>query len=81
MMKNKNSFTVIILCGGLATRLKYITKQIPKSLVLINDKCFIDYQFDYLNTFNINNCFIYKNYSFSVLTIGSCLSIHLRYSV
>lgn len=67
MMKNKNSFTVIILCGGLATRLKYITKQIPKSLVLINNKCFIDYQFDYLNTFNINTV---------VLCIG-----HLGYQI
>ncbi len=55
MIKNKkNSVTVVILCGGLATRLKHISKQIPKSLILINNKCFIDYQFDYLNSYNIN---------------------------
>src|SRR5258708_759665 len=35
---------VIILAGGLATRLRPITEKIPKALVEINGKPFLDYQ-------------------------------------
>jgi len=35
---------VVILCGGLGTRLKTITKSIPKSLVPINGKPFLEHQ-------------------------------------
>lgn len=41
-------FPVAILAGGLATRLKPITEKIPKSLVLIKRKPFIEYQLSYL---------------------------------
>lgn len=40
--------TVLILCGGLATRLQPITKTIPKSLVSINNKPMLQYQLDML---------------------------------
>ena len=40
--------TVLILCGGLATRLQPITKTIPKSLVLVNNKPMLQYQLDTL---------------------------------
>ena len=42
-------FPVVILAGGLATRLKPITEKIPKSLVSIKRKPFIEYQLSYLN--------------------------------
>lgn len=46
---------IVILAGGVASRLMPITKKIPKSLVLINDKPFIHYQLDYLKKQNIKN--------------------------
>lgn len=46
---------LIILAGGLATRLHPITHSIPKSLVPINGIPFIDYQLDYLRHQNITN--------------------------
>jgi NDP-sugar pyrophosphorylase family protein len=38
------SFPVVILAGGLATRLRPLTETIPKSLVLVNDEPFISHQ-------------------------------------
>ena len=37
---------ILILCGGLATRLYPTTKTIPKSLIMIGDTPFISYQLD-----------------------------------
>ncbi|MDI1352198.1 MAG: sugar phosphate nucleotidyltransferase, partial [bacterium] len=42
-------FPVVILAGGLATRLHAITKNLPKSLILINNTPFIDHQLHLLN--------------------------------
>ena len=39
---------VIILAGGLATRLGGLTKKKPKSLIKINNKPFIERQLDFL---------------------------------
>jgi NDP-sugar pyrophosphorylase family protein len=39
---------IVILCGGLATRLYPTTKTIPKSLIMIEDTPFISYQLDLL---------------------------------
>jgi NDP-sugar pyrophosphorylase family protein len=38
----------VILCGGLGTRLKPITEKIPKGLVEIYDKPFLQWQLEYL---------------------------------
>jgi len=40
--------TTIVLAGGLATRLYPITKTVPKSLITIDDKAFIEYQIELL---------------------------------
>lgn len=38
----------VILAGGLATRLRPVTEKIPKSMVQINGKPFLEYQIDIL---------------------------------
>ncbi len=39
---------VAILAGGLATRLRPLTAEIPKSLIQVRDKPFFEYQLDFL---------------------------------
>jgi NDP-sugar pyrophosphorylase family protein len=47
MIKN-SALPVVILAGGLATRLRPVTKTIPKALIKINDKPFIAHQLNLL---------------------------------
>jgi len=46
---------VVILCGGLSTRLQSITENIPKSMINILDKPFIDHQLTLLQKNNVKN--------------------------
>ena len=46
---------VVILAGGLATRLRPLTNTIPKSLVEICDKPFLEYQLDFLEAGEIED--------------------------
>ena len=41
-------FPIVILAGGLATRLRPLTSNIPKSLVIVNERPFIYWQLDFL---------------------------------
>ena len=43
----------VILCGGLGTRLYPITKEIPKSMVMVNGKAFLEHQIELLKKNNI----------------------------
>ena len=43
----------IILAGGLGTRLQKIVNEVPKSMALINNKPFLEYQLKYLETYKI----------------------------
>jgi NDP-sugar pyrophosphorylase family protein len=54
--------TVLILCGGLATRLQPITKTIPKSLVMINNKPMLQYQLDMLQKQGIRHVVLCVGY-------------------
>jgi NDP-sugar pyrophosphorylase family protein len=54
--------TVLILCGGLATRLQPITKTIPKSLVMINSKPMLQYQLDMLQKQGIRHVVLCVGY-------------------
>jgi len=53
-----NLYPVLILAGGLGTRLGKLSKNTPKSLMNINGKPFIDYQLKYLKAQNIENVVI-----------------------
>jgi NDP-sugar pyrophosphorylase family protein len=52
------SLQVVILAGGMATRLGDRTKNIPKSLIEVNGKKFIDYQLSQLASFEFTNVVI-----------------------
>ncbi len=61
-MENKNKITAIILCGGLGTRLHSITNDlIPKPMVNVSGRPFLEYLFDYL---------IYQGVTKAVLAIS-----------
>lgn len=49
---------LVILAGGLATRLKPVTETIPKSMVEVSGKPFIAYQLDLIKKNNIKNVVI-----------------------
>ena len=57
-----NQTTVLILCGGLATRLQPITKTIPKSLVMVNNKPMLQYQLDMLQEQGIRHVVLCVGY-------------------
>jgi len=57
-----NTTTVLILCGGLATRLQPITKTIPKSLVMVNNKPMLQYQLDMLQKQGIRHVVLCVGY-------------------
>ena len=46
--KAGNQMQAVILCGGLGTRLYPITKEIPKSMITIKGKPFLEYQIELL---------------------------------
>ena len=48
----------LILAGGLGSRLKELTKDVPKPLMKINNKYFIHYLLDQLITFGFKEVFI-----------------------
>ncbi len=54
----------IILCGGKGTRLWPITKKIPKPLIKINNKAFIEYLIFNLSRQNIKNIILICSYKY-----------------
>ena len=53
---------VIILAGGLAKRMRPLTENIPKSLLPVNGKPFIDYQLEFLRKNGINRIIMCLGY-------------------
>lgn len=53
---------VAILAGGLATRLRPLTERIPKALVPVAGKPFVEWQLDYLSTQGIERVVICAGY-------------------
>ena len=44
---------LVIICGGLATRLRPVTKKIPKSMIMFKDKPFLWYQLELVKKYGI----------------------------
>lgn len=77
-------FPVAILAGGLATRLRPITEEIPKSLIEVAGEPFICHQLDYLHQQGINSvvlCIGYMGEKIQeVVGDGSRWDMHVSYS-
>ena len=75
---------VVVLAGGLATRLRPLTDKIPKSMVEINGKPFLEYQIELLkknSIFDIVLCIGYKGEQIKkYFGDGEKLGVKIRYS-
>jgi D-glycero-D-manno-heptose 1,7-bisphosphate phosphatase len=56
----------VILCGGLGTRLGKLTKKIPKPLLIVNGKPFIEYQILNLARHRIKKIFLLCSYKYDL---------------
>ena len=76
---------VVILAGGLATRMKPITEKIPKSLIEVNGKPFIRHQLDYLKSQGIQNivlCIGHLGHMIeSLIRDGKAFGLNIQYSL
>lgn len=77
-------YTVAILAGGLATRLRPLTEKIPKSLIRVAGRPFIEWQLDYLVHQGINRVVLCTGYLGeqieSVVNDGSRFGLEVLYS-
>ncbi len=75
---------VAILCGGLATRLKPISDNIPKALVEVDGKPFIFYQLEELRRQNIQDIVLCVGHKGEMIEKavgdGSRFQLNIRYS-
>ena len=82
-MKN-DLFPLVLLAGGLATRLRPLTETIPKSLVEVNGEPFISHQLKLLHSKGIREVTICLGYLGEMLSDyvgdGSRFGIKVRYS-
>ncbi|QWD98832.1 nucleotidyltransferase family protein [Polynucleobacter sp. MG-5-Ahmo-C2] len=78
-------FPVAILAGGLATRLRPITEEIPKSLIEVAGKPFICHQLEYLRKQGINSVVLCIGYLGEMIEEivgnGSQWDMHVTYSL
>ncbi len=78
-------FSVAILAGGLATRLRPITEEIPKSLIEVAGEPFICHQLEYLSMQGINSVVLCVGFLGEmiqeVVGDGSRWNIHVSYSL
>ena len=59
---NKKKYDVVLACGGLGTRLREITKNIPKPLFLIEGKSTLERCIEQLEYYHYKNVIITINY-------------------
>jgi len=76
---------VVILAGGLATRMKPITEKIPKSLIEVKGKPFIIHQLNYLKSQGIQNIVLCIGHLGdmiqSLIGSGESLGLNIKYSL
>lgn len=75
---------VAILVGGLATRLRPLTNKIPKSLIQIRGKPFLEYQLDFLEKGGVKNVILCVGYLGDEIKTffgnGKRFGINIKYS-
>jgi NDP-sugar pyrophosphorylase family protein len=75
---------IVVLAGGLATRLRPLTEKIPKSMVEVYNKPFLEYQIELLKENGINDlllCVGYLGNSIqSYFGNGERLGVRIKYS-
>ncbi len=57
----------IVLAGGLGTRLKSVTQDIPKPMIDINNKPFLQYILDYLSNFQLKKIILSVGYQYETI--------------
>ena len=74
----------VILAGGLGTRLRPLTYKIPKPMVEINGKPFLEYLIIYLKEQNLKNILICTGYMSEKISSyfedGSAFGVHIQFS-
>jgi len=74
----------VILAGGLATRLRPITNKIPKSMIKIKDKSFLEYQIELLRRNDISEIILCVGYLGEQIeeyfVNGKKLGVNIKYS-
>ena len=58
----RKKIDVVILCGGLGTRIKKISKRTPKSLIKINNKNILNYILNEVKKYNFNKIYLLTGY-------------------
>ncbi|MBO4890366.1 MAG: HAD-IIIA family hydrolase [Lachnospiraceae bacterium] len=83
-MMNPGSVQVVVLMGGLGTRLKNFTKECPKSLVEVCGRPFFDYQLDLLTAWGFKKFVFLVGYKADMIEEhfgdGSSRGISITYS-
>ncbi len=74
----------IILVGGFGTRLKHIVTDVPKPMADINGHPFLQYLFEYLRKYGVNNVVLAVGYKYQYIKEffnSKYKDINIRYSI
>jgi dTDP-glucose pyrophosphorylase len=81
---NSPSFPVVILAGGLATRLRPLTEKIPKALVEVAGRPFLEHQIELLKRNGLTDLILCLGYLGETIEQqygnGNSLGVRMRYS-